>query len=191
MVLQQSGLVRLLVAIALVAVAAVGLRLSEGAGERNFEIVRGVLGEPVTINGGTVTASQVQVGTAVIRFGEVSAQTNGLFVAVRVQAAATGTEPVPLFNTRVYSGNRRYDGFGQRSVGGAAPGLEESLDVVFEVDPATIEDLTLELYPAELLSGYSQNVRVHLGITSANAGRWREAGRGQVIEVAERTQRGI
>lgn len=189
MVLQQSRLVRVLVAIVLVALAAVGLRLSED--EDNVEIARGVLGEPLTVNGGTVTASQVKVGTALVRYDQVSARTPGLFVAVRVQAAATGTEAVAVFDARVYSGNRRYDSFGFRKPGGAAPGLQESLDVVFEVDPATLDDLTLELDPVELLSGYSQNVRIHLGITPANADRWRAAGRDQVIEVAERTLRGI
>jgi hypothetical protein len=189
MIVQQFRLVRLLVAIVLVALAAVGLRLSED--EDNAEVVRGVLGEPVTINGGTVTASQVKVGTAMVRFGQVSARTPGLFVAVRVQAATTGTEPVATFNARVYSGHRRYESYGHRNVGGSAPGMEESLDLVFELDPATIDDLTLELYPIELVSGYNQHVRIHLGITPANAERWREAGREQVIEVAERAVRGI
>jgi hypothetical protein len=189
MVLQHSRLVRLLVAITLVALAAVGLRLSED--EDNVEVVRGVLGQPLTIDGGTVTASQVKVGTALVRYDEVAARTPGLFVAVRVQVAVTGTEAGPLFDARVYSSKRRYDSFGIRRPGGSAPGLEESLDVVFEVDPATIDHLTLELDPVELLSGYSQNVRIHLGITPANADRWREAGREQVIEAAERTVRGI
>jgi hypothetical protein len=191
MVLQHSRLVRLLVAITLVALATTGLRLSEGDEDTNFEIVRGVLGESLTINGGTVTASQVKVGTALVRYDQISARTPGLFVAVRVQVAGTGTEAVPLFDARVYSGKRRYDSFGFRKPGGSAPGLEESLDVVFEVDPATIDDLTLELDPVELLEGYSQNVRIHLGITPANADQWREAGREQVIEAAERTLRGI
>ena len=46
MVLRRSRLVRVLVAIALVALAAVGLRLSET--DESFEVVRGRVGEPVT-----------------------------------------------------------------------------------------------------------------------------------------------
>ena len=93
MVLQRSRLVRLLVAIALVALAATGLRLSDD--KDNFEVVRGVLGQPVPINGGTVTASNVRVGTALVRFDKIDARTPGLFVVVQVQVAATGTKPIP------------------------------------------------------------------------------------------------
>ena len=189
MLVQRSSLVQILVAILLVAVAAVGLRLSED--EDNFEVVRGLVGEAVSISGGTVTASQVRVGTALARSGKISAATPGLFVVVRVQIAASGTKPLPSFDARVLTGDRRYQSFGLFGTGKTEPGLEASVDAVFEVDPTTIDHLTLEVYPFELVSGFTQHVRIHLGITPGNADEWRAAGRDQVIEPAERTVRGI
>jgi hypothetical protein len=188
-VLRRSRLVRLLVAIVLVALAAVGLRLSDD--EDNVEVVRGVLGEPVSIHGGTVTVSDVRVATALLKFDKVDARTPGLFVVVRVQVAAIGTKPVGGFGARVLSGDRRYDGFGLLNTGRTEPGFEASLDVAFEVDPAGIDDLTLELYPFEVITGFHGNVRVHLGITPDNAGEWRAAGRDQSITTTDRTVRGI
>ena len=189
MVLRQVRVIRLLVAIVLVALAAVGLRLSED--EDNFKVVRGVLGEAAPISGGTVTASQVRVGTALVEFDEVSARTPGLFVVVRVQIAATGTRLLPTFDARVLSGDRRYQTFNFFGPGKTEPGLAASVDAVFEVDPATIDDLTLELYPVELVSGFTERVQIHLGITHDNADQWRAAGRDQFVEPAERTVRGI
>lgn len=190
MVLQRSRVVRVLVAIALVSLAAVGLRLSEGE-EDAYEVVRGVVGEPVAINGGTVTASRVRVGTSLVRFDRVEGTTPGLFVAVRLEIGATGAERIKTFNARLLSGDRRYTTWGSSVAGLVDPGFEESLDVAFEVDPATLHDLTLELDPAEVLSGYPQHVRIHLGITPENAEQWRAAGREQTIELADRSTRGI
>ena len=187
--IRRHALVRLLVAIVLVALAAVGLRLSDN--EDNFQVVRGVLGQTVAVHGGTVTASQVRVGTTLVRSDKVNARTPGLFVVVRVQIAATGIKRLPTFDARVLSGNRRYQSFGLFRTGNTEPGLEASVDAVFEVDPATIDHLTLEVYPFELVSGFTQHVRIHLGITPGNADEWRAAGRDQLIEPAERTIRGI
>ena len=187
--IRGHALLRLVVAIALVALAAVGLRLSED--EDNFEVVRGVLGEPVPIHGGTVTAGDVRVGTALIRFDNVDARTPGLFVVVRVQIAATGTNLIPSPDARMLSGDRRYRSFRPLGAGNTEPGFETSLDAVFEVDPAAIDDLTLELYPVELVSGFTQRVLVHLGVTPGNADQWRAAGKDQVLEPAESTTRGI
>ena len=84
-----------------------------------------------------------------------------------------------------------YGAFRSIGAGNTEPGFETSLDAVFEVDPAAMDDLTLELYPAELLSGFQQRTRIHLGITPGNAEQWRAAGQDQMLEPAERTLRGI
>jgi hypothetical protein len=180
---RRLALLRLLVAVALVALAAVGLRLSEGQEGQNFQVVRGRLGEPVAINGGTVTASQVRVGTSLTDQGEAYATTPGLFVVVRVEVAATGRETVRAQDTRVVTKRRRYDSFSASLTGEAAPGFATAEDAIFEVDPADLADLTLELDPGELVSGYAQHTRIHLGITRGNAERWRAAGQHQVVEI--------
>jgi len=56
-----------------------------------------------------------------------------------------------------------------------------STDVTFEVDPARIDDLTLELYETEFIAGYQQRLRIHLGITAGNADRWRATAEDQVL----------
>jgi hypothetical protein len=190
MVLQRSRVIRVLVAVALVALGSVGLRLSEGE-DQNFEIVRGMLGEPVVINGGTVTASEVRVGTSLSRGDDVYAETPGLFVVVRVEVAATGAELVRPATMRILTEDRRYDSFASSSTGEAEPGFAASADGIFEVDPADLADLTLELYPLEAVSGYSQHVRIHLGITPGNAEQWRAAGQGQIVEISENSERAL
>jgi hypothetical protein len=187
----RSGLLRLLVTIALVALAAVGLRLSEMHKDRNFEIVRGVLGEPVAVNGGTITASDVRVGTALSQRDEVYAVTPGLFVVVRVEVAATGPELIRPKDLRVFTKNRRYDDFGNTYTGQAEPGFASSMDAVFEVDPADLADLTLELYQVESVAGYAQHGRIHLGITRGNAEQWRAAGQEQTVETLQLSMRAV
>ena len=51
----------------------------------------------------------------------------------------------------------------------AAPGFQTTADVVFEVDPARLADLTIEIWDAEIIRGYHQRVQVPLGITADNA----------------------
>lgn len=189
--LSRARLLRGLVALALVTLAAVGLRLSEGVVERDAEVVRGVLGEPVAISGGTVTADRVRVGTTLLRFERVEATTAGLFLAVRVEVAATGTTSTPGYQSTLVSGDRRYANTSTLGLAVVEPGFAEVRDVVFEVDPARIDDLTLELTPGGFLSGYSEHARIHLGITPDNAEEWRTAGRDQSIEPAADSRRGL
>jgi hypothetical protein len=66
-----------------------------------------------------------------------------------------------------------------------------STDVTFEVDPARIDDLTLELYETEFVSGYQQRLRIHLGITPGNADRWRAAAKDQVLSPADPSTRAL
>lgn len=89
MTIAQSKMLAALTAIALVALAAVGLRLSD-PDEKKSEVINGVIGKPVKVNDGEVTVTQVKVGTALKRYGEIQDSTPGMFVAVSVTGAATG-----------------------------------------------------------------------------------------------------
>jgi hypothetical protein len=91
----------------------------------------------------------------------------------------------------VFSGDRRYEAFGLFGPGNLEPGFQATHDAVFEVDPVTIDHLTLELYPVERVSGFTERTRIHLGITPGNAEQWRAAGQDQPIAAAEPTMRGI
>ena len=63
--------------------------------------------------------------------------------------------------------------------------------MVFEVDPAVLADITLELAPSGMLTAYAEHARIHLGITEDNAEAWRAAGRDQIVEPVDQTSRGI
>jgi hypothetical protein len=102
-----------------------------------------------------------------------------------VQTTATGPEALTLANASLLSGARSYGSFGVGGSASAEPGFTGYTDLLFEVDPAQIDDLTLEIGRRELLSGYSQRVRLHLGITPDNADQWRAAAQDQILEPAQ------
>jgi hypothetical protein len=186
----RSRVVPIVVAIALVGLSAAGLRLSEPPEETNFEVINGVFGKPVKVNNGEVTVTQVKVGTALKQYGEVRDRTNGMFVAVSVTGAATGPKKLELQAARLLSGDVRYEGYQLGAGLSADPGFQTSVESVFEVDPAQIDGLTLEMGSNEILHGYQERVRIRLGVTPANAEQWRAAAQG-VLEPATLTTRAI
>lgn len=177
----RSKLAGVLAALALVAVSAIGLRLSDP--EDTFDMVTGVTGQPVTSNTGELTVTGVRVGTVLIEYHEVRDRTAGMFVAVAVTGAATGPKQVNLAAAELISKDVRYNSYRLTPVT-APPGFQTSTDIVFEVDPAQIDGLTLQMRQNEILSGYQQRIRVPLGINAANAAQWRTAARDHAIEVA-------
>ena len=176
-----SKLAGVLAAIALVAVSAVGLRLSDPKG--TVDMVSGVAGKPVTFNDGELSVDRVRVGTVLTQNDEVRERSAGMFVAVAVTGAATGPRELSLGSAELVSKEVHYKTYGLTSVS-AAPGFKTSTDIVFEVDPARIEGLTLEMWRNEVISGYQQRVRIPLGITTANANQWRDAARGWGIDIS-------
>ncbi|MDN5761278.1 MAG: hypothetical protein L0H41_03020, partial [Microlunatus sp.] len=56
---------------------------------------------------------------------------------------------------------------------------EEQL--IFEVDPAQIDDLSLEIWAMGVVYGFYQRARIHLGITPENADRWRRNAVGRAL----------
>jgi hypothetical protein len=180
-------LVGVLTAIALVALSAVGLRLSDP--EQRFEVVRGVIGKPVKINNGEVTVTGVKVGTALKQYGEIHDTTPGMFVAVSVTGAATSSKPLRL-DAQLISKQARYQSYSFASTQ-ASPGFQVSADTIFEVDPAQIDDLTIEMWPGEILSAYQEHVRIKLGVTAANADELRTAAEGHDLEIVPESKRAI
>jgi hypothetical protein len=96
-----------------------------------------------------------------------------------------------LTSAQLLSKQVRYDSY--QALGGliASPGFQTSLDLVFEVDPAQIDDLTVEMWPNEVITGYQERARVKLGITADNAEQWRATARDRGIEVSRETKRAI
>jgi hypothetical protein len=186
----RSKLVGVLAAIALIVLSAIGLRLSEPEGKK-FEVISGVPGETIKVNNGEVTVTRVRVGSFLIKRGEISDRTPGMFVVVTVTAAATGLKALKLTEAQLLSKQVRYDEY--ETLGGliVTPGFHISSDTVFEVDPAQIDDLTLEMWPRESISGYQEHVRITLDITADNAEQWRAAAEDRGLEVARETTRAI
>lgn len=175
----NSKSVAVLAAIALVAVSAIGLRLSDPE-KQQFQVVNGAVGQLVKVNDGEVTVTQIRVGTVLRQFGQIQDSTDGMFMAIRVTGAATGGRPLELNAARLVAGDIRYDGYQMSSGVNAEPGFQTTVDVVFEVAPAQIDDLTLEIGSKEVLHGYQQRARIKLGITPANADQWRTAANGLI-----------
>jgi hypothetical protein len=189
MTLARSKPVGILAAIALVVLSAVGLRLSDP--DDNFQVINGVAGVGVKINNGEITVSRVTVGTFFIEYGKISDRTPGMFIAVTVSQAATGSKRLETSEARLLGKDVRYDSYQIMDVLTVDPGFETSVDIVFEVDPARIDGLTLEIWPSEFISSYQQRVRIDLGITTANAEQWRTAAKDRGIEMSRGTTKAI
>lgn len=178
--LTRSRLVALVAAIVCVAIAAATLRVTEV--KPPYEAIRGRVGAPVAVDDGKITIDDVRVGSQLTRDGSVTDTTPGMFLVVRVHAAATGAKRLERTESRLITRDDRiYSPYGFTSVG-VAPGFVEEVDYAFEVDPRHIDDLTLEIWQVEIISGFQQRLQVHLGITPANAAQWRAAAVGQGVE---------
>jgi hypothetical protein len=190
MTLARSKLVGVLTAIALVGVSAIGLRLSDPE-EKRYQVVRGVPREPVTINNGQLTVDRVRVGTMLVEYEQIQDRTPGMFIAVTVTGAASGPKPLRLGGARLLSNQVRYNSYRIGGGPSAEPGFQTVSDILFEVDPSQIEDLTLEMWPNEVITGYQQRVRIPLGIKAGNAEQWRAEARDHAIEPLISTTRAI
>ncbi len=162
-----------------VLVAAVGIRISQPA---DFQLVRGSLNEAVSVREGEVTIDDVRFGSSVLRSGDTSYRTAGMFVVVHVTAEAPGQASLSLQRSQLTSGDRVYLPYSSLSGVKADPGFRSQVDLIFEVDPSRIDDLAIELWPGEIITGYYQRIRVPLEVTSVNAAEARAAGRGPVVD---------
>jgi len=183
----RSRVVGIVLAILLVTVAAVAYRLSDpGASDEygSSDLVRAPLDVATSYESGRVLVSDVRVGSEVTE-GDDSFRTQGLFVVVNVTVQATGRDTVRASDMRLVDdgGTTYLPAFSLGSTVKADPGFQTSSDVVFEVDPARIDGLTLELWDQGLTYRYFDRTQTPLGITAANAGRWREAGAGRTVGV--------
>ncbi|GAA3566706.1 hypothetical protein GCM10022197_23390 [Microlunatus spumicola] len=178
----RSRVVAAVLATLLVTVAAIAYRLSEPPNE--YELVRVPLDQVTAYGSGQVRVSDVRVATEV-REGDERYRTNGLFVVVNVAVRATGRDRLAAASSHLLAqgGVTYLPAFSLGASVRADPGFETARDLVYEVDPARIDDLTLELWDQGLVFRYYQRTRTPLGITSANARSWVEAGTGRSVVV--------
>lgn len=174
----RDKVVGLIVALACLAFSAIGLKVNEPP---PFTYVDGVREQTVRIEGAELTVGAVEVGTRLVERGQVEAETTGIFVSVQATLAVPGSQRVTLNQSQLITQDRTYDNVTGTSVAADA-GFRQSQDLVFEVDPARIDDLTLEIWYGGIVHGFYQRARVHLGITPDNAEEWRRAAAGRDLE---------
>ncbi len=183
----RSRVVGVVLAILLVTVAAIGYRLSDpGASEEygSSDLVRAPLDVATPYQTGRVLVSDVRVASEITE-GDATFRTRGLFVVVKVAVQAVARDDVTVSDTRLVAGDRTtyLPAFSRGSTIKAVPGFETTCDLVYEVDPARIDGLTLELWQQGLTYRYFERTQTPLGITGANAQRWRDAGAGRTVGV--------
>lgn len=176
----RARLVSAVLAILLVTVAALAQRISDP--DSSNELVRAPLDQATAYESGQVVVSDVRVGTEV-RQGDTRYPTQGLFVVVHVAVRATGRDEVTTASSqlRTASDVTYRPAFSLGSTVKAEPGFETARDLVFEVDPTRIDDLTLELWDQGLVYRFYQRTQTPLGITAGNAGAWVAAGTGRSV----------
>ncbi len=179
--LQRSKVLAVIVVLACVLVATVGLRVSD-PGDENFRAVKGELGTMLKIDGVELTISDVRVGQLIADGEEIQSRTTGMFVLIRVELANPDTlENYVLNHAQLLSGKRIYDPYGSLTNIAAEPGYLARSDFLFEVDPQQIDGLTLQIWNQGIVSGYHDRARIHLGITAGNAEQWRQAAKDGLI----------
>ena len=165
-------------ALACLAFSAIGLKVNDPP---DFTYVDGVRDQTVQIEGAELVVGEVQVGTRIVRRGEVRAETTGMFVTISSTLAVRGSQRVSLNQSQLVTDERTYDNWSSTGLR-ADPGFTQTQDLVFEVDPNQVDDLTLEIWHAGIVHGFYQRARIHLGITADNAEQWRRAAEGRDLE---------
>ncbi|HEY0237993.1 MAG TPA: hypothetical protein VGC37_05070 [Friedmanniella sp.] len=180
--MSRARLISTLLAILLVTVAAIAYRLSDQISDS--QLVRAPLDRPTSYESGQVRVSDVRVATE-LREGDDRFPTAGLFVVVHVAVRATARDTVGAASSqlRTAGGVTYLPTFGSGSGVRALPGFETARDLVFEVDPARIGGLTLELWDQGTVYRYYQRTQTPLGITPGNAPQWAAAGAGRSVVV--------
>lgn len=178
----RDKLTGIVAALACLAFSAIGLMVNDGG---DYRYVDGVRDQPVSIERAELTAGDVHVGTRLVDDGEVEAETTGMFVSIRTTLAVPGTQRVLINRSQLITQDRTYNAWIGSTLA-ADPGFSQTQDLVFEVDPAQIDDLTLEIWYGGIVHGYYQRARIHLGITPDNAEQWRRAGAQSSIEPESR-----
>jgi hypothetical protein len=176
--ISRDKLVGVLVALACLAFSAIGLKVNDPP---DFTYVDGVRGQTLSIEQADLIVGDVEVGTRLVDRGEVQAETRGMFVLVRARLEVPGPRKVYLNSAHLLTDDRTYNQWTSNSLS-ADPGFAQEQELVFEVDPAQIDDLSLEIWASSTVHGFYQRARVHLGITAENAEQWRLAARGREVE---------
>ncbi|TDD46860.1 hypothetical protein E1263_35730 [Kribbella antibiotica] len=142
--------------------------------EQNMEISKGTIGQPLQFGqDASLTIVRMQLAKSVLDANsstdEKPIETNGVFVALEWESTAGAGKPDRPDPTLTSDGDAVFTPVGLTYSGiefGAA-GFTNAGAIVFEVDPAQLEGLTLDVQPSQLWNVLNRKVSVDLGIPGA------------------------
>jgi hypothetical protein len=175
-----TKLMAFVVAVICVLVAGVAVKYTPQLNDA--QIKRAVVGETVRFYKAEVTVTEVQAGTLLQNeFDETETiESKGLLIALTFAMAAPEEEQRLSPKSLHADGDRVYEAIESASMTVPA-GFRGTSIFVYEVDPNHIDDLWIEAGAGEIFYAYPQELRIRLGITSANADQWRRAARGRTV----------
>lgn len=180
--LSRQQVLPVVVALACVLVAALVMRVSEPA--LDFDASRTTVGRPAPLYDSEITVTAVRAGQRITYSGREDPPlvTPGMFVVLDVELAA-GREQLSVDSFQLASGDYVYASYDGADYVSAAPGFVGTAAILFEVDPAHIDDLTATIWQSKVLSGYEQRVVLAVGINARNAAQWRASAANRLITI--------
>ena len=139
----------------------------------NLVVQRGTIGEKIPYGDSVVEVTRMKFASAYLEDGssedDKPVDTNGAFVALEWDTTRGTKSPGSLRPTLTTDGGSVYTPIGGTSGDGvsfAQPGFGTTGAVVFEVNPADLKGLTLNLAPTQLYNVLAETVEVDLGVPS-------------------------
>ncbi|MFC5261702.1 hypothetical protein ACFPJ1_06220 [Kribbella qitaiheensis] len=133
----------------------------------NREVVHGTIGETLKYRDSTITVHRMKVAKAYVDDDDKPVETNGAFVAVEYETVR-GTEDVGSNDaTLTTDDGTEYRPVAATIVNGAdfaEPGFARSGSLVFEVNTADLNGLTLNFVTVQFWTVLTQDVSVDLGV---------------------------
>ena len=142
--------------------------------EQNMEVSKGTIGQPLRFGKeAELTVVRMQLAKSVLDANSSSddkpIETNGVFVALEWESTSGVSKPDRPVPTLTSDGDAVYTpvSLTYSVIEFGAPGFTTSGAIVFEVDPAQLEGLTLDVRPSQLWNVLNRKVSVDLGIPGA------------------------
>lgn len=186
----------LAVLLAVVCVIVTGIAVEASDKLDDLKATRTVrVGQPATLNGGTVTVTRVQAATELSDgsdYDERFVTTKGMFLVVTIRYVVPGAEKSigSIGGLPLYTSDRTYRAFGNTTIK-VRSGYVGTGTFTFEVDPHHLDGAYIRLERDEIFYVTPQVVKVDLGIDRSNAAAWYRSAKGRTVTPTEFTERPI
>jgi hypothetical protein len=143
--------------------------------EQNMMVSKGTIGQPVGFGReATLTVVRMQLAKSILDHNSSSddkpIETNGVFVALEWESTRGVSDPDRPSPTLISDGDSVFEPVGLTYSGiefGDA-GFTNAGTIVFEVDPAELEGLTLDVRPSQFWNVLNRKASIDLGIPGAD-----------------------